>query len=113
LTSQGSAHGRFARAIQQRNLWAAEMAARELRGLALPDALDLVVLIAHSRPDRLEPAAIRWHGRLELEAGVLTLRDSSAALAVPTQLPSDPEHAAALLRRILKRAHPAAIPPMT
>jgi hypothetical protein len=64
MTSQGSAHGRFTRAIQQGNLWAAEIAARELRGLALDDALDLVALIARSRPDRLERAAIRWHGRL-------------------------------------------------
>ena len=31
VTSQGSAHGRFTRAIQRGNLFAAEMAARELR----------------------------------------------------------------------------------
>jgi hypothetical protein len=109
VTSEGSASGRFTRAIKQGNLWAAELSAREMRGLSLHDALDLTVLIARSRPDRLERAAIRWHGRLELEAGVLTLRDSAAALAVLAQLPSDPEHAAALLRRILKRAHPTAI----
>jgi hypothetical protein len=30
VTSQGSAHGRFTRAIQQRNLWAAEMSLREM-----------------------------------------------------------------------------------
>jgi hypothetical protein len=97
VTSEGSAHGRFARALKQGNLFGAEQAAREMRGLSLHDALDLTLLIARSRPDRLERAAIRWHGRLELEAGVLTLRDASAALAVLAQLPSDPEHAAALL----------------
>jgi hypothetical protein len=37
LTSQGSAHGRFTRAIKQGNLFAAEQAARELRGLWLHD----------------------------------------------------------------------------
>lgn len=56
MTSEGRAYGRFARAIKQRNLWAAEMAARELRGLSLHDALDLVALIAQARPDRLEAA---------------------------------------------------------
>jgi hypothetical protein len=46
MTSQGSARGRFARAIREGNLFMAELAARELRGLALNDALDLVALIA-------------------------------------------------------------------
>jgi hypothetical protein len=46
MTSQGSAHGRFTRAIRQRNLFQAELAARELRSLSLPDALELVILIA-------------------------------------------------------------------
>jgi hypothetical protein len=53
---------------------------RELRGLSLHDALDLVVLIAQARPDRLEAAAIRWHGRLEIEARSLTLAESRFAL---------------------------------
>jgi hypothetical protein len=52
MTSQGSAHGRFARAIRERNVFMAELAARELRGLALNDALDLCVLIAEMQPDR-------------------------------------------------------------
>jgi hypothetical protein len=30
MTSQGSAHGRFTRAIQRRNLFAAEIALREM-----------------------------------------------------------------------------------
>jgi hypothetical protein len=35
----------------------------------LLDALDLVALDRRRvRPDRLEPTAIRWHGRLEIEA---------------------------------------------
>jgi hypothetical protein len=75
MTSQGSAHGRFTRAIKARQLFQAEVAARELRGLSLADALELVVLIASQRPDRLERAAIRWHGRLEVELPMLTLVD--------------------------------------
>ena len=81
MTSQGSAHGRFTRAIQQRKLFAAEMAARELRGLSLADALELVILIAAQRPDRLERAVVRWHGRLEVELPMLTLAESRFGLA--------------------------------
>lgn len=41
MRSQGTAHGRFQRAIHQRNVLAAEMAAREMGGLSLADALSL------------------------------------------------------------------------
>jgi hypothetical protein len=86
MTSQGSAHERFTRAIKQRNLFQAEIAARETRGLSLADALELVVLIAAQRPDRLERAAIRWHGRLEVELPMLTLAESRFALAALERL---------------------------
>lgn len=109
MTSQGSAHGRFARAIKQGNLFQAELAARELRGLGLDDALDLVALIARVRPDRLERAAIRWHGRLEVEAQVLTIAEAQFALAALARLPADPQ-AHALLRKLLRTARPS-VPP--
>jgi hypothetical protein len=108
MTSQGTAHGRYARAIKNGNLFDAEIAAREMRGLSLPDALDLVVLIARVRPDRLERAAIRWHGRLEIEAPTLTLAESRFALAALERLPADPG-AAALLRRLLRQAKPTGL----
>jgi hypothetical protein len=41
MTTQGSAHGRFQRAIHSRNLQNAEMAAREMGGLSIADALSL------------------------------------------------------------------------
>jgi hypothetical protein len=87
------------------NLWAAEVAARELRGLSLDDALDLVALIARSRPDRLERAAIRWHGRLEVEAQMLTVAEAQFALAALAWLPDDPQ-ARAMLRNLLRQASP-------
>jgi hypothetical protein len=105
LTSQGSARGRFARAIRERNLFMAELAARELRGLALNDALDLVALIAEAQPERLERAAVRWHGRLELEAQLLTLAESELALAALGALRVDPS-AIEIVRRLLRRARP-------
>jgi len=87
-------------------LFMAEMAAREMHGLSLYDALDLCVLIAKEKPGKFERAAVRWHGRLELEAGILTLRESLTALGTMGGLPDDPEQAKALLQRIVRRAHP-------
>src|SRR5579864_7263677 len=76
MTYQGSAHGRFSRAIQTRNLWAAEMAMRELAPVSLLDALDYLGLLAAHPSDRFDRAAVRWHGRLEAEATTLTLAES-------------------------------------
>ena len=73
MTSQGTAHGRFTRAIKTRNLWVAEMALREIGKPSLLDALDYLDLLAETRPEKLEPAVIRWHGRLEIEAWTMTL----------------------------------------
>jgi hypothetical protein len=60
MTSQGTAHGRFQRAIQRRHLNAAEMAAREMGGLSLADAVLLCELLANVDPTRFERAALRW-----------------------------------------------------
>jgi hypothetical protein len=81
VTSQGTAHGRFTRAIQQRNLWAAETSLRELGSVALEDALGYLDLLAEQKPEKLERAAVRWHGRLETEAAFLSLAESQLALA--------------------------------
>jgi hypothetical protein len=56
MTSQGTAHGRFQRAIRRRHLFAAETAARELGGLNLADALDLTLLIRETDTWRYERA---------------------------------------------------------
>jgi heme-degrading monooxygenase HmoA len=60
MTSQGTAHGRFQRAIQRRHLMAAEMAARVMGGLSLEEALSLCALMAELDPARYERAALRW-----------------------------------------------------
>ncbi len=69
MTSQGSAHGRFTRAIQRRNLFQAELALREMRNPSLLVLVDYLELLADARPDKFDRAAVRWHGRLELESG--------------------------------------------
>src|SRR5437588_156185 len=100
MTSQGSAHGRFTRAIQTRNLWAAEVALRELGVVSLADALDYLDLLAEQRPQKLERAAVRWHGRLETEAELLTLDESQLALAALASLCAGEREAVAILRRL-------------
>jgi hypothetical protein len=87
MTSQGTAHGRFTRAIERRHLTAAESAARELGRLSLPDALALCFLIAETDPARFGRAAARWHARFVLEAkglDVVASRRLLNALASPT-----------------------------
>jgi hypothetical protein len=73
MTSQGTAHGRFTRVIQQHNLWAAETSLRELGSVSLEDALGYLDLLAEQKPEKLERAAVRWHGRLETKATFLSL----------------------------------------
>ena len=60
MTSQGTPCGRFQRAIHRRHVQAAEMAAREMGGLSLADALSLCELLANTDPVRYERAALRW-----------------------------------------------------
>jgi hypothetical protein len=60
MTSQGTPHGRFQRAIHARHVQNAEMAAREMGGLSLADALLLCELLANADPQRYERAALRW-----------------------------------------------------
>ena len=82
MTSQGSAHGRFQRAIQRRNLFQAELAMRELGTLSLLDALACLELLHELGSAKLERAPVlRWHGRLATESSVLTLGESQLALA--------------------------------
>jgi hypothetical protein len=60
MTSQGTARGRFGRAIHRHHAQAAEVAAREMGGLSLADALLLCELLANTDPPRYERAALRW-----------------------------------------------------
>ena len=92
MTSQGTTHGRFSRAIASRNVRNAEDAAFELGALALEDALALVYLYADAGNPKYERAALRWLARY--------LGESS-----PTLL--DVAHVAGLLAE--RRPLPAAV----
>jgi len=106
MTSQGSAHGRLTRAIQQRNLWATETSLRELGSVSLDDALGYLHLLTEQKPEKLERAAVRWHGRLETEATFLILAKSQLALAALASLCAGERDAVEVLRRLLRRVRP-------
>jgi hypothetical protein len=67
MTSQGTARGRFQRAIHSRDVQNAETAAREMGGLSLADALLLCELLANVDVARYERAALRWLQRFIAE----------------------------------------------
>jgi hypothetical protein len=110
MTAQGSAYTRFKRAIQRNNFLGAEMTLREMRGVSLLEALDYFVLLAGLRPDRAPAAAVRWHGRFEIEASSLTLAESQLALAALTNLCAGDTEAALILRRLARRVQPSLVP---
>jgi len=91
MTSQGSAHGRFTRAIKTRNLFIG------------------TELLAVTKPQKMEAAAIRWHGRLELEAKVMTLEESQLALAALASLCVGDREAIEIPRRLVRRVSPTAM----
>jgi len=100
MTSEGTASGRFTRAIQRRDLFQAEMAMREMHQVSLVLALDYLALLARQRPDRFDRAALRWHGRLECEARTLTLAESQLALAALGSLRGGDPQALQILTRL-------------
>jgi hypothetical protein len=77
--------------------------------VSLLEALDYLALLAELRPDRLEAAAVRWHGRLELEASLLTLAESQLALAALANLGSNGE-TIKILRRLVRQTQPTLVP---
>jgi hypothetical protein len=58
MTSQGSAHGRFQRAIQRRNLFQAELSMCEMGTITLLEGLNYLDLLREVRPDKFERAAV-------------------------------------------------------
>jgi hypothetical protein len=67
VASENHPYARFRRALETRALWAAEDAAREMRELSLPDALQLVHLYAERESPKYEKAAMRWLERYLVE----------------------------------------------
>jgi hypothetical protein len=103
MTSQGTAHGRFSRAMEKRNLRAAEDAARELGRLSLEDALGLCLLYRQCAPDRYERAAVRWLERYVAERRP-SLEDVGLAVGALSELRSGNGAASRFtLKRLVRR----------
>jgi hypothetical protein len=77
---------------------------------SLLDALDNLDLLAEVKPEKLEQAALRWHGRLELEASLMSLVESQLALAALASLCAGERDAVEILRRLLRRVKPTLLP---
>jgi hypothetical protein len=111
MTSQGSPRSRFARAVQTRNAFLAEVALREMGNPTLLEALDFLDLLAEGKASKLEAAAIRWHGRLELETTTLSIAESQLALGALAALCVGQREAIAILRGLLRRVAPTRVGP--
>ena len=75
----------------------AEIAAREMGGVPLVDALQLVMLYASAGSPKAEPAAVRWLARLALERPRTTIGELQLAAAALDQLSQRPKTAARTL----------------
>jgi hypothetical protein len=86
------------------------MAIREAGTLSLLDALDYLDLLAEVKPEKLEQAALRWHGRLELATSLMSLAESQLALAALASLCAGERDAVEILRRLSRRVKPTLLP---
>lgn len=86
------------------------MSLREFGTPTLEAALAYLDLLAEQKPEKLERAAVRWHGHLETEATFLSLAESQLALAALASLCAGERDAIAVLRRLPRRVRPTAVP---
>jgi hypothetical protein len=80
VTSEGSPHARFKRALAVGNGSAAYAAATELANVELQDALSLTLLLL-PQSDLFDRACVRWVGRFSLEVREVGLATAHLALA--------------------------------
>ncbi len=102
VTAQGSPLTRLRRALKAGNLPAARTAASELPHVALDDAAALLALIATREPERLEPAAVRFLGRVCLEQAP-ALEDARLLAACLAQLDDENPAIREMLEASLQR----------
>jgi hypothetical protein len=102
MTNPGSPLTRLRYALRSGDLQRVRATAAELPRIPLPDALGILELIETQDDGRFEPAAVRWAGRLALEAPGLTLAQLHRAIEALDGLPDD--DARATLRELARRA---------
>src|SRR3954467_14800119 len=94
MTSQGSPHARFKRALASGNPTLVVAAAAELGRLSLAEALAVTLVFLPHEVGRYERASIRWHARWCLETRPRP-DESALALAALQALPGPARQAAA------------------
>src|SRR3954451_24815682 len=104
VTSDGSAYTRLKHALRSRNLLMVRANAAELGRVGLVDALAILELIEELEPERFEAAAVRWAGRLALEAKGLALVELGHTVRALDALP-DPAARRFLLELADPRRH--------
>lgn len=87
MTSAGSPHARFCRALATGPASLVDAAARELPTISLADALSVCLVFLADAPELYGRAATRWYGRLCLEAPGLAGAEAQLALAALQALP--------------------------
>jgi hypothetical protein len=92
-----------------RTLHPRDSAAQLVGSVSLEDALGYLGLLAEVKPEKLERAAVGWHGRLETEATFLTLAESHLALAALASLCAGERDSVEVLRRLLRRVRPTQV----
>ena len=102
MTNDGSPLTRLRYALRGGDLARVRVAAAELPHVPLPDALGILELLEAQDEARFERAAVRWVGRLALEAPGLTLAQLHLAIEALDGLPDD--EARATLRELARRA---------
>src|SRR5919204_7067835 len=108
MTSQGTPHGRFARAIRARHLQQAIHAAHEVEHVTLANALELTILAAEIGDERWPKLAARWHSRFVEETPGIGAAESALVLAAAGALGGPlSDLAAHTLRRALRGVLPA------
>ncbi|MBE2320393.1 hypothetical protein DVA67_030800 [Solirubrobacter sp. CPCC 204708] len=89
MTSDGSPYTRLQRAIRSGNLPLIHATAAELGWVPLRDALAILLVIDAKDEERFEAAAVRWAGRLALEARELRLDELRGAVQSLDALPDE------------------------
>ena len=87
----------------------AEVALKEMGSPSLLVAIEYLQLLVLERPAKYSLAALRWHGRLELEATTLTLAESQLALSALVAMGEGNAEAVEVLWRLLRRVRPTTL----
>lgn len=93
MTSQGSAHARFKRALTSGNPTLVVAAAAELGRISLAEALAVTLVFLPGDRERYERASVRWHARWCLEVRP-SADEAGLALAALRALPGPARGAA-------------------